>query len=105
MLQSSNILYIFALTKKVSLTLLLCQPKTKTNDNRAKRISASIAIQSLLNIYTADKKQQETFSLRNTGDFFKKIVVLDSNAKQWTDEDGVIYIGVIPFLLEDIFAK
>lgn len=61
-----------------------------------------VYIQSALNIDTADKKQQETFSLRNTGDFFKKIVVLDSNEKAWTDEDGVMYVGVIPFLLEDI---
>lgn len=64
-----------------------------------------VYIQSALNIDTAEKKQQETFSLRNTGDFFKKIVVLDSNERQWTDEDGVIYIGVIPFLLDDIVAK
>lgn len=64
-----------------------------------------VYIQSALNIDTADKKQQETFSLRNTGDFFKKIVVLDSNEKAWTDEDGVMYVGVIPFLLEDILSR
>ena len=40
-------------------------------------------------------------SLRNTGDFFKKIVVLDGNSKPWIDDDGVIYVGVIPFLLSD----
>ena len=64
-----------------------------------------VYIQSALNIDTAEKKQQETFSLRNTGDFFKKIVVLDSNEKAWTDEDGVMYVGVIPFLLEDILSR
>lgn len=64
-----------------------------------------VYIQSALNIDTADKKQQETFSLRNTGDFFKKIVVLDSNEKAWTDEEGVMYVGVIPFLLEDILSR
>lgn len=47
------------------------------------------------------KKAQETFSLHNTGDFFRKIVVLDGNQKMWVDEDGVIYVGVIPFLLND----
>ena len=35
-------------------------------------------------------------------DFFRKIVVLDGNRKLWKDEDGVIYIGVIPFMLNDI---
>ena len=32
-------------------------------------------------------------------DFFRKIVILDGNAKAWTDEDGIVYVGVIPFLL------
>ena len=43
--------------------------------------------------------------MRNTGDFFRKIVVLDGNSKPWTDEDGVMYVGVIPVLLEDIVAE
>jgi hypothetical protein len=31
--------------------------------------------------------------------------VLDGNSKQWTDNDGVTYIGVIPFLLTDILSE
>jgi len=64
-----------------------------------------VYIQSALNVDTPEKKAQETFSLKNTGDFFRKIVVLDGSRKPWTDEDGVMYIGVIPFLLEDIVAE
>lgn len=60
-----------------------------------------VYIQSALNVDTADKKKQETFSLKNSGDFFRKMVILDGNAKPWTDDDGIMYIGVIPFLLED----
>ena len=56
-------------------------------------------IQSALNIDTDEKKQQETFSLHHTRDSFRKIVVLDGNTSPWTDEDGVMYVGVIPFLL------
>jgi hypothetical protein len=63
-----------------------------------------VYIQSALNIDTPEKKEQETFSLKHTGDFFRKIVVLDGNAKQWIDDDGVTYIGVIPFLLNDILS-
>lgn len=63
-----------------------------------------VYIQSALNVDTPEKKVQETFSLRNTGDFFRKIVVLDGSRKLWTDEDGVMYVGVVPFLLEDIIA-
>lgn len=64
-----------------------------------------VYIQSALNVDTPEKKAQETFSLRNTGDFFRKIVVLDGNAKLWTDDDGVMFVGVIPFLLDDVVAE
>lgn len=67
--------------------------------------NSKIYIQSALNVDSPEKKAQETFSLKNTGDFFRKIVVLDGNIKRWTDEDGVIYIGVIPFLLEDALLE
>ena len=60
-----------------------------------------IYIQSALNVDTEDKKNQETFSLKNSGDFFQKIVIVDGNTKQWRDDDGIVYVGVIPFLLED----
>ena len=60
-----------------------------------------VYIQSALNVDTEAKKNQETFSLRNSGDFFRKIVIVDGNAKPWTDEDGIMYMGVIPFLLEE----
>lgn len=66
--------------------------------------SQKIYIQSALNVDTQDKKAQETFSLHNTGDFFRKIVVLDGNQKMWQDDDGVMYMGVIPFLQEDILS-
>ena len=60
-----------------------------------------VYIQSALNVDTESKRNQETFSLRNSGDFFRKIVIVDGNAKPWTDEDGIMYMGVIPFLLEE----
>ncbi len=66
--------------------------------------NSKVYIQSALNVDTPEKKAQETFSLRNTGDFFRKIVLLDGSRKLWTDEDGVMYMGVIPFLLDDVLA-
>ena len=60
-----------------------------------------IYIQSALNVDTEEKQNQETFSLKNSGDLFRKIVIVDGNTKQWTDEDGIVYIGIIPFLLEE----
>jgi hypothetical protein len=60
-----------------------------------------IYIQSALNVDTQEKKEQETYSLKNTGDFFRKIIVLDGNQKLWIDDDGICYIGVIPFLMDE----
>ena len=62
--------------------------------------SQKIYIQSALNIDTESKRNQETFSLRHTKDSFRKIVILDGNALPWTDDDGIMYVGVIPFLLQ-----
>ena len=61
-----------------------------------------VYIQSAINVDTPVKKEQETFSLRNSGDFYRKIVILDGSRKLWTDEDGIMYIGVIPFLLDNL---
>lgn len=63
--------------------------------------SQKIYIQSALNVVTKEKKDQETFSLRHSDDFFRKIVVLDGNVKPWTDDDGIEYMGIIPFLLNE----
>ena len=63
--------------------------------------SEKVYILSALNVNTPEKKKQETFSLHNTDDFFRKIVVLDGSQKMWVNDDGVIYVGAIPFLLED----
>ena len=57
--------------------------------------------QSALNLDAEEKRSQETFSLKNSGDFFRKIVIVDGNARPWTDENGIMYMGVIPFLLEE----
>lgn len=57
-----------------------------------------IYIQSALNVDTKEKMEQETFSLRNTHDSFRKIVILDGNELPWMNEEGVTFMGVIPFL-------
>ena len=62
--------------------------------------SQKVYIQSALNIDTEAKRNQETFSLRHTKDSFRKIVILDGNALPWTDEEGITYVGVIPFMLQ-----
>lgn len=62
--------------------------------------SEKLYIQSALNVDSDEKRSQETFSLKNSGDFFRKIVITDGLSKSWMDDDGITYMGVIPFLLE-----
>lgn len=59
-----------------------------------------IYIQSAFNIDDSKKRNQEIKPFLNSGDFFKKIVIVGGNQKRTVDENGIIYIGVIPFLLE-----
>lgn len=36
--------------------------------------------------------------LMKSQDFFKKIVVSKSSMKPWTDEDGIVHLGLYDFL-------
>lgn len=58
-----------------------------------------VYIQSAFAISDDEKMRQETASLCKTGDFFRKVVVLDGSAKPWKDEYGIEFTGLIPFLL------
>lgn len=57
-------------------------------------------IQSAFSVDDEEKRAQETRPLLNSGDFFKKIVIVNGSQKRTADENGIIYIGIIPFLLE-----
>lgn len=36
-----------------------------------------------------------------TGDFFKKIIVTGGNERLTVDDDGIVRVGVIPFMLDE----
>ena len=59
-----------------------------------------VYLQSAFNVSGDDKMNQELRSLRMTGDFFQKIVVTGGNERPWADEEGILHVGVIPFLLD-----
>ena len=58
-------------------------------------------IQSALNIDTREKREQEEKSLMNVNDFFKKIIIVRDDIKRWRDENGIIIMGIIDFLLDE----
>ena len=56
-------------------------------------------IQSALDMPTKEKVEQETRSLREIGDSFKKIVVAKGRIKPRRDDSGILTIGLFDFLL------
>ena len=57
-------------------------------------------IQSALHLDTPEKLAQETRSLCNVMDSFKKIIVVKDHVKPWKTEDGIVVIGILDFLLD-----
>lgn len=62
-------------------------------------------IQSALSIDNEDKRKQEIASLLRIPDSFKKIVIVKDYINPWMDENGILYIGVEDFLLEESFIS
>ena len=57
-------------------------------------------IQSALSLTDNEKRYQETLPLRKIRDSFRKLVITGDNQPFYTDNDGISYVGVIPFLLD-----
>lgn len=45
--------------------------------------------------------ERETRPLRLGGDFFRRIVVMRGYRRPTEDEDGIVHVGIIPFLLDE----
>ena len=58
-------------------------------------------IQSALNVSEQIKLETELRPLKNTKDFFKKILISKTSMKPWTDEDGILHLGLYEFLLNE----
>lgn len=58
-------------------------------------------IQSARNVSDASKLETELRPLKNTKDFFKKIIVSKTSMRHWTDDDGILHVGLYEFLLNE----
>ncbi|MCD7748430.1 MAG: ATP-binding protein, partial [Oscillospiraceae bacterium] len=58
-------------------------------------------IQSALTVAEEEKRQQEINSLVRVADSFKKIVVVRDGIMPWHDDNGILYIGIEDFLLDE----
>ena len=62
-------------------------------------------IQSALSIAEPEKKEQEIASLKRIPDSFSKTVVVWDYLKPWQDENGIVYLGIEQFLLDEDILK
>ena len=60
-----------------------------------------IYIQSSLNLAIKEKTKQESSSLININDSFKKIIIVKDNIKMWQTEEGIVVMGILDFLLNN----
>lgn len=67
----------------------------------ANRGSRRYYIQSAFAIPDEAKREQETRSLIKIQDSFKKIVVVREDIEPWHDDNGILYIGIEQFLLDE----
>lgn len=57
-------------------------------------------IQSALTLPDEDKRKQEMGSLLRINDSFKKIIIVKDDIKPWRDENGILTIGLLDFLMK-----
>ncbi len=57
-------------------------------------------IQSAYQMVTEEKINQETASLRNINDSFKRIIITRSNSGAYYDDNGFLHVGLFDFLLQ-----
>ena len=62
-------------------------------------------IQSAYSIEDNNKREQELQSLLNISDNFKKMVIVYDSFIKWQDDNGIIYISIYDFLLNENILK
>lgn len=111
-----NILYIDLIRRGLDVDVGVVEYNTKDDSNNKIRKqlevdfvvnkgSSRYYIQSALSISSPQKKEQEIASLKRIPDSFTKIVVVKDYLKPWQDENGIIYIGIEQFLLDENMLK
>ena len=107
-----NIIYNELIYRKFSIAVGVVEYFYRGEDKKSKRTNLEIDfianrgtrkyyIQSAMSVADSDKREQEIRSLNRVGDSFKKIVVVKDNIIPWHDENGILYIGIEKFLLDE----
>ena len=106
-----NIIFNELLCREYSVDVGVVEIVKREEDKRTKKLceidfvvnkgSKKYYIQSALNVGEPAKMEAELRPLMNTKDFFKKIIVTKTSMKPWTDENGILHLGLYEFLLNE----
>ncbi len=106
-----NIIYNELLCREYSVDVGVVEIVESKNDKREKvrceidfvvnKGSKKYYIQSALNVEDPTKLETELRPFRKTKDFFKKIIITKTSMKAWTDEEGILHLGLYEFLLNE----
>ena len=111
-----NILYNDLIRRGMNVDVGMVEYNTKDADGKKIRKQLEVDfvvnkgdkrfyIQSALSIADPEKKEQEIASLKRIPDSFAKIVVVRDYLKTWHDENGITYVGIEQFLLNEDLLK
>jgi len=106
-----NILYNELLFRGYSVDVGVVEVIEKTDEGKrakkaleidfiARKGTEKYYIQAALNMDDPEKQKAELRSLKAVNDSFRKIVVSKSYGKSWIDDDGILRINMIDFLLD-----
>jgi predicted AAA+ superfamily ATPase len=107
-----NIIYNELVVRGYSVDVGVVESEEKDENGKRHQVSREIDfvvnkgskryyIQSALNISDPQKAATELRPFMLTKDFFKKIIITKSSAKSWTDDNGVLHLGLDEFLLNE----
>ena len=107
-----NILYNELRVREFDIDVGIVEVTTRADDGKNKRVQYEVDfvanrgskryyIQSAFAIPDEEKRKQEIRSLIKIQDSFKKIVVVREDIEPWHDENGILYVGIEQFLLDE----
>ena len=107
-----NILYCDLLRRGYDVDVGVIEHNYKDNDRKSARSQLEIDfvvnrgneryyIQSALSVADPEKREQEIRPFLRVSDSFRKIVVVGSRMHPWKDDNGIQYIGIEQFLLDE----
>ena len=107
-----NVLYCDLVRRGFDVDVGVVEYNFKKGDGKSARVQLEVDfvvnrgnqryyIQSALSIADPEKRKQEINSLTKIPDSFRKIVVVGDRINPWKDENGILYIGIERFLLDE----